>query len=270
MIQINQNYFSLKQICDSGQCFRMSEIGEDRYRIVAFGRYLEVEQRENRISFFCDESEFRDIWESYFDLDTDYERILCGIDPEDAYLKDAAQYGSGIRILHQDLWEMMISFIISQQNNIKRIRKCIQTICERFGEKKTNSQGEIYYDFPTPMALAGASEEELRECNLGYRSRYIKKTAEQVVERGTLEELKKMSYGEAREQLMEFCGIGEKVSDCICLFALHKKEAFPVDTHIRQVLQLYYPNGFPFERYTDRAGILQQYIFYYDLTNKRK
>ncbi len=268
MIKVTEKYLNLKQICDSGQCFRMREVAEKRYGITAFGTYLEIEQTEDGALFFCSESEFETIWRTYFDLDYDYGKIIDRIDKEDDYLLEAAQYGSGIRILHQDLWEMMISFIISQQNHIKRIKKCIETICERFGERKMDQNGIVYFDFPTPKALAAAREEELRACNLGYRSRYIDQTAKQVMEWGKLEELKSMTYEQARKKLMEFCGIGEKVADCICLFALQKKEAFPIDVHIKRVLAEQYADGFPFERYRDSAGVLQQYIFYYDLTKE--
>lgn len=268
MVEIHQECFSLKKICDSGQCFRMKEIGENRYGVIAFGKYLEMEQREKSVILFCTQEEYEALWRDYFDLDVDYGIILRGVDREDVYLCEAMQYGSGIRILNQDLWEMMISFIISQQNNIKRIRKCIQTLCERFGEKKMDEYGGEYFDFPTPDSLAKATEEELKDCNLGYRSRYIKKTAQQVVQRGGLSDLAAMTYTQAQEELMKFFGIGEKVSNCICLFALRKKEAFPVDTHIRQVLQKHYPQGFPFEQYKENAGVIQQYIFYYDLMDQ--
>ena len=270
MVEISNRHFNLQQICDSGQCFRMKRIKENTYRLIAGERTLKMEEREDRLLFFCKEREWEEIWKDYFDMDADYETIIRSIDRRDDYLRKAAEYGSGIRILHQDLWEMMISFIISQQNNIKRIQTCIETICGKFGEKKTDEDGEEYFAFPTPEALAGATEEELRRCNLGYRSRYIKKTAEQVQTYEKWKELKTLPYPQAKAELMKFCGIGQKVSDCICLFALQKKEAFPIDTHIRQVLQRRYPDGFPFEKYKKNAGVIQQYIFYYDLTKKEK
>ncbi len=268
MVEISYKNFNLQQICDSGQCFRMNRTQENTYQLIAQERLLKMEQKEESIVFFCSEKEWEEVWRDYFDLDTDYEAIIKTIDHKDDYLQRAAKYGSGIRILHQDLWEMIISFIISQQNNIKRIRKCIQTICERFGEKKTAEDGEEYFTFPTPQTLARVSEEELRQCNLGYRSRYIKKTAEQVQTYEKWNQFEVFHYQEAKKELMKFCGVGEKVSECICLFALQKKQAFPVDTHIRQVLQRHYPEGFPFERYKKNAGVIQQYIFYYDLTKK--
>lgn len=160
---------------------------------------------------------------------------------------------------------MIISFLISQQNNIVRIRRCIRNICERYGEELRDEKGEIYYGFPSPQALSQAGEEELRECNLGYRSKYVSKTAGMVA-RGeiSLEDLKHMTYPQAREELLKLYGIGEKVADCICLFGLHHMEAFPVDTHIRQALEKHYKKGFPMKRYAGCQGVMQQYIFYYE------
>lgn len=269
MITIQNDNFSLPQICQSGQCFRMAAdelSGSGKYRLVAFGRYLELRQEKRKVLLDCTQEEFDAVWKGYFDLETDYAAIINSIDAGDAYLLSAAQYGRGIRILRQDLWEMIISFIISQQNNIKRIRKCIHTLCEAYGEKKRTETGLAYYDFPTPQALADAALNDLYACGLGYRSRYIHETASQVW-RGevNLLALQKMDYAAAKAELLKLCGVGVKVADCVCLFALHKTEAFPVDTHINKALAAQYPKGFPFDRYADYSGILQQYIFYYDL-----
>ncbi len=260
----------LKQICYSGQCFRMNQLEENKYELVAGDHYLEIEQAGQEFSFFCEEEEFETIWNYYFDLETDYERIKNSVEKTDSYLTKAVESGKGIRILRQDLWEMLITFIVSQQNNIPRIRKCISLLCKTYGQKMYNKKGEVYYSFPTPEALAKAREEDLRLCNLGYRSRYIKKTACSVVNNEIcLSKLYEMNHTEARSELLKFYGVGNKVADCICLFALHHIEAFPVDTHIRQVLEREYPNGFPFERYKGYAGILQQYIFYYEINKNQ-
>lgn len=136
MITIQSKNFSALQICMSGQCFRMEACGENRYRLVAKGKYLELAQQEEDILFDCTQEEYHTVWKDYFDMETDYAQIIAGIDAEDTYLSAAADYGKGIRILHQDLWEMIISFLISQQNNIKRIRKCINQLCEKYGEKE--------------------------------------------------------------------------------------------------------------------------------------
>ncbi len=281
MVNITKDNFSIRQICESGQCFRLQRLdgmymeqkGEnekdfvsEKYALTALGQYLEIEQRQNQIFFDCTLEEFERVWREYFDLEEDYGRIMGMIDPGDAYLLKAAAYGSGIRILRQDLWEMIISFIVSQQNNLRRIRKCIETLCQRYGEEKRLEDGRKYYLFPTPEALAKASVEELYACNLGYRSKYIHKTSGSVAfGEIDLEAIKQMDYKEAMKELCRLNGVGEKVANCICLFALHKTEAFPVDTHIQKVLKKQYADGFPFERYGEYSGTLQQYIFYYDL-----
>jgi N-glycosylase/DNA lyase len=240
------------------------------YNLVAFGKYLELRQEGDDIFFDCTQEEFDGVWRKYFDIDTDYGEVIGSIDSNDSYLVSAADFGGGIRILRQDLWEMIISFIVSQQNNIKRIRRCIGFLCERYGEKKVSDAGVEYYDFPTAESLSKVSIGELYACNLGYRSRYIHETSNAVY-RGDidLEALYDMDYASARKQLIRLCGVGAKVADCICLFALHKTEAFPKDTHINKVLAAQYPDGFPFERYGDYSGILQQYIFYYDLNGMK-
>lgn len=135
MITLELEHFDLEQICSSGQCFRMKRIGENRYSVIAADQYLEIEQQGKIVTFCCSQEVFLCFWLFYFDLDCDYQEYMNRINPRDKYLNAAAEKGSGIRILQQDLWEMIVSFLISQQNNIVRIRKCIENICERYGEK---------------------------------------------------------------------------------------------------------------------------------------
>ena len=271
MIQKTLSNFNIAQICESGQCFRMQPVAADTYAVMAGDRYLEIRQQGQVCSFDCSKQEFEAFWKGYFDLDTDYGALIAGIDPEDTYLLQAAARGEGIRILRQDLWEMIISFLISQQNNIVRIRRCIQNICETYGEKKVTEQGREYYAFPTPQALARATEEELFACNLGYRSKYVLRAAQEAAAgKIDFDRITGLSYEEAREELLKLYGVGIKVADCICLFGLHRLEAFPVDTHIRQALDAHYPQGFPFERYEGVQGAIQQYIFYTDLLKKKQ
>lgn len=166
MITRTIDNFKISQICDSGQCFRMTRREDDsgggRYSVIASGRYLEVRQQGKECVFDCSEEEFEDFWKEYFDLDTDYSFYISQINPNDSYLKEAAQFGDGIRILRQDLWEMIVSFLISQQNNIVRIRRCIENICECYGEPKTNFRGETYFTFPEPEKLAFCRRTRLR------------------------------------------------------------------------------------------------------------
>ena len=161
----------LKQIARSGQCFRMEEQEDGAFRIIAGERcvkivQLKAEREECRFAFNCAEEEFHEFWREYFDLGRDYGAIYKRIAPEDAYLCRAAEFGWGIHILKQDLWEMIITFIISQQNNIPRIRRCVRLLCEKYGMKKKTAEGEEYFSFPRAEVLAGAKLEDLLACNL--------------------------------------------------------------------------------------------------------
>ena len=266
MITVELDNFSLKQICQSGQCFRMRETEENTYELIAGDQYLKLTQEGTIVTFHCSDVEFLCYWVPYFDIDADYAGYIEKINPRDHYLSAAAECGSGIRILRQDLWEMIISFLISQQNNITRIKKCIENISREFGVRKTSSTGAEYYAFPTAEALALATEEQLRECNLGYRAKYVLDTARKVCFGDiSLNSLHDMTYKAARKELLGLYGVGEKVADCICLFGLHQLDAFPVDTHIRQALDAHYKRGFPNRRYKGCRGVMQQYIFYYEL-----
>ncbi len=209
-MQLSIPDLDLRHIYESGQCFRWEPLGQDTYRIPAFGRTLTVRQTDGVFDFSCGAGEFDALWRSYFDLDTDYAAIKARVAPRDAYLQAAVAYGWGMRILRQDLWEVIVSFIVSQNNNIPRICKNLRDLCAMQGGA-----------FPTPA--------------------------------------------EAHTALRAVKGVGPKVADCICLFGLHHVDAFPVDTHVKQILSAHYPKGFPFRRYAGCAGILQQYMFYYDL-----
>lgn len=271
MIQKTIDNFNLNQICNSGQCFRMTRQSGNQYTLIAKDKYLKLEQSGKECIFHCDETEFESFWKKYFDLEGDYPAYREKINPRDTYLVSAADFGNGIRILRQDLWEMLVSFLISQQNNIVRIRRCIRNICEVYGEKKMNPEGEAYYAFPKPDALAELQEDALKECNLGYRSKYVVRAAESVASgKVDLEHIRLLPYEKAKEELLQFFGVGEKVADCVCLFALHHLEAFPVDTHISQALEQHYKRGFPKVRYQDCRGVMQQYIFYYELCGKKQ
>ena len=270
MLRKAVDYFDIRQICDSGQCFRMTQRDENTYSVIASGRYLEIEQNREGLVFSCGEEEFEEFWRGYFDLDRDYGAYMATVNPNDRYLVNAIQFGSGIRILHQDLWEMTASFLISQQNNIARIRRCIQNLCERYGEERPDPRGESYYTFPVPEALAYLPEDELKECNLGYRSKYVVRTARSIAKGAVrLEEIQGMRYQDAKAELLKLYGVGEKVADCICLFGLHHLEAFPKDTHILQALEKHYKRGFPRRRYKGYEGVMQQYVFYWELRGER-
>ncbi len=271
MVTVHNKNFNLKQIALSGQCFRMNIKDDNNCVLISGDRYLKAEQYGDEILLHCSKAEYKDYWEDYFDLKTDYGKIINAIDPKDGYLTEAARFGRGIRILRQDLWETIISFLISQQNNITRIRRCVSYISEKYGRKLYAPDRTEYFSFPAPEPLAALEPDALMDCNLGYRSKYVVRCARDVCEgRFELDALRRMDYDAAFEYLKSLYGVGGKVADCICLFGLHLTQAFPVDTHIKQVFEANYKDStFPFERYEGFAGILQQYMFFYDL-NKRE
>ena len=258
--------FDLDQIARSGQCFRFRPLGERHYALVAGGRYLEVSQQGQTVRFDCPEDEFEAVWRPYFDLDADYGRYKSAVAKRDKYLQSAVAAGGGLRILRQELWETIVCFIISQQNNIARITKCVENLCLLFGETCYNKSKQVYNAFPSAERLAACTADELAPIRLGYRAKYIVAAARQVASGEVdLDAVRRMDYAHAKAELMRLTGVGVKVAECICLFALHHIDAFPIDTHIRQMLDAHYPKGFPLRRYKGFAGVMQQYAFYYEL-----
>lgn len=266
-IFIKNDYINLKQIAESGQCFRWKKMCPGRYFVISDGRAACFFQEKTGIRILCREKD-EEYFRRYLDLDTDYGKVIGQIDKEDAFLTGAAQMGKGIRILRQDLWEMIISFIISQRNNIPRIMKSIDALCENLGEKIIfDYEGEylVGYGFPSPEKIVGA---DLSEFKFGYREKYIRQTAEDILEgKFDLEEVKNAAEeGKTPEQVKEMLkrlkGVGEKVASCIQLFGLHQLELFPIDTWIAKVEKMYYNGHFPVEKYKDTAGIMQQYLFF--------
>ena len=258
--------FDLDQIARSGQCFRFRPLGERHYALVAGGRYLEVSQQGQTVRFDCPEEEFEAVWRPYFDLDADYGRYKSAVAKRDKYLQSAVAAAGGLRILRQELWETIVCFIISQQNNIARITKCVENLCLLFGETCYNKSKQVYNAFPSAERLAACTADELAPIRLGYRAKYILAAARQVASGEVdLDAVRRMDYAHAKAELMRLTGVGVKVAECICLFALHHIDAFPIDTHIRQMLDAHYPKGFPLRRYRGFAGVMQQYAFYYEL-----
>lgn len=287
MYRIQIKDMDFEQIARSGQCFRMARREEDEavWTIASAGDYVEAVKEGEEFLFSCGEKEFQEKWAPYFDQETDYEGYKKQVDAEDSYLNEAIKWGWGVRILHQDLWEMLVTFLISQNNNITRITGSIKEMCKRFGTPQKgigltrSSDGswletERSYDaFPEPESLSLAGLQGLSSLGLGYRDKYILSIAEKCSGpegKEWLLCLKEADYKSAHQMLMEQYGVGKKVADCICLFGLHHVGAFPVDTHVRQILALHYPQGFPLERYQGYAGILQQYMFYYKLNRKKE
>lgn len=257
--RLHEKDMNLQQIAESGQIFRMKKY-KDGYWVYKGKERVLVTEIEGDFLFHCSEEKFRSVWYEYFDLDTDYSYIKSLVDQEDSYLMNAIRFGSGIRILRQDIWEVIIGFLISQNNNIPRIKKSIEKLC--FTTEDEN--------FPTPEEMAKIPNETLRSFGLGYRDEYVKKMAEAVLSGELiLSDLKRMDYEEAQKTLLKRHGIGKKVADCICVFGLHHLDAFPIDTHIKRILKEHYPDGFPFEKYHGYAAVMQQYMFFYEIAKKK-
>jgi N-glycosylase/DNA lyase len=228
---------------------------ENMWQVVAFGKLLTIRRigRANHI-LYCSSEEYQNIWVDYFDLKRDYGKIKKFIlAVNDPYLERAVKYGFGIRILRQDLWETIVSFIISQRNSIPRIKRLIENMCIPHGNT-----------FPTPSMLASYSEEAFREIGFGYRAKYFVDIAKAANDgRLDIECLQKLDYQESIKYLKRFNGIGTKVANCIALYGLQKFEAFPVDTWVMRIIEKQYGGKFNIEHLSRYAGIIQQYMFFY-------
>ncbi|HOV69616.1 MAG TPA: DNA-3-methyladenine glycosylase [Clostridia bacterium] len=267
--------FDLVQTFECGQAFRWVCCG-DKYTGVVSSKVLNMRQTGDEICLWpCTEDEFYAFWMDYFDLERDYAALIESFRP-DPVLYKAACFGSGIRILKQDIWETLISFIVSSNNSIHRIKGIIKRISEKYGSR-ISFGGEEYYAFPKPDQLSKATIEDLVKCGAGYRAEFILKAAIKVNEGYTLRSLYNLSIEEARKELIEFSGIGQKVAECICLYSLGHMNAFPVDTWIKKSMELYYIGSACSKKaimeqakrlYGVNAGIAQQYLFYYARENK--
>lgn len=250
----------LGQIAASGQCFRMEARADGWWRVCAGDRCVRVRQEGGTLALDTGADEFEAYWRAYFDWDTDYAAMCAAVPEEDGFLRAAVAYGGGLRILRQELWETLVTFVISQNNNIPRIRGAVEALCKNWGERRTDSAGEPYYTFPTKAQLAEAGLPALRAAGLGYRDKYIYAIAHSDFDPAAVSAL---PVEEAHAALTALPGVGPKVAACVRLFGLHDLAAFPVDTWIRKMVARHYGGSFPLEQYEGFAGVMQQYIFFY-------
>lgn len=258
-IIISAKDFVLSETLDCGQAFRWKSLeNENGYEGFSKDRYLKIMcDGDSIILKNTKESDFTQYWATYFDLDTDYSALKLQYSADNT-LKNACVFAPGIRLLRQDKWEALCSFIISQNNNIPRIKGIIERLCETFGDKS-----EYGYTFPSAEAIADKTVEELAPLRAGFRARYILDAAKKVASGEIkLEEISLMPYEEARAELMKITGVGVKVADCALLYGMYRIESFPVDVWIKRVLAEYYPEGLP-ECVKGSEGIAQQYLFHY-------
>ena len=262
-------YFDPKQIFTCGQCFRWYEQPDGSFTGIAHGKVLNVAKKgENVILNNCTEEDYINIWKNYFDLERDYGKIKRSLS-NDKILKTAVSYGSGIRILRQDFFEALISFIISANNNIPRIQGIINRFSELFGERIIYN-GKTFYSFPKPEALRGIDESELAPIRCGYRAKYIVNTVNSFLN-GEIdpESIAKMHVLEAQKALCKVSGVGPKVADCILLFSFGRFDAFPTDVWVKRVMNELYgceekdARSTGYRIFGENAGIAQQYLFYW-------
>lgn len=275
----NIKSFELVDIFECGQCFRWNKQLDGSYTGIFGKNVMNVQKVGNIVTFkgICDEN-IKEIVENYFDLNRDYEEIKNKLSKIDENVKKSIEYGKGIRILNQDLWEMIISFIISANNNIPRIKGIIEKLSQKYGQE-IEWNGEKYYTFPTPEELKDVTIEDYRKLGLGFRDIRLYETVHMVLDKKV--DLNKMQQNpntyEVREQLLTLSGVGPKVADCILLFSTLKRfEVFPIDVWVRRVMnELYIKNEdenkvskmklekLAREKFGNLAGIAQQYLFYW-------
>lgn len=271
----NTKSFEPVHIFECGQCFRWNKEEDSSYTGIFKNNVINVKKENNSVIFtgIC-EGDIKEICEEYFDLNTNYEEIKTKLSKIDEYLENSIKYGQGIRILKQDLWETLISFIISANNNIPRIKTIIERISKKYGNK-IEFRGKELYTFPTPKEMENASVQDFRDLGLGFRDVRIYETVQKTLRNEIdLEKIKNEKKVDAlKEALLEIPGVGPKVADCIMLFSLEKYQVFPVDVWVRRVIsELYFENKkqqpktiqkFAKEHYGNLAGLAQQYLFYW-------
>ncbi len=275
----NIDTFELKDIFDCGQCFRWNEQDDGSYIGVVGENVLNVKKEKNNIRIEgIGKDNFSELVEEYFDLRRDYKQIKAELAKIDQNMKNSIKYGQGIRLLNQDLWETIISFIISANNNIPRIKGIIERLSKKYGNKITWKEKD-YYTFPTPEQLKDLTVQEYRELGLGFRDKRVYETTQMIISKQI--DLEKMKQNpntfEVKEELLKLSGVGVKVADCILLFSnLKRLEVFPVDVWVRRVMnELYIKNPdetkvttkqiekIAEEKFGNLAGLAQQYLYYW-------
>lgn len=265
--------FEPKHIFECGQCFRWNKEEDESYTGVAYGKVLNVKKTGNDIIFSnTNKEDFEEIWYDYFDLDRDYDEIKLRLS-KDETLKKAIEFGKGIRILRQDEWEILVSFITSANNRIPMIKRALETLSERYGQFIEEYNGKKYYSFPTAKDLNSLSVEDIKKCHTGFRSKYILSSAN-IIDNKEIDiyAIENISTENGRKNLLVFPGVGPKVADCILLFSMNKPDAFPIDVWVKRVMEYFYLDEdtklkdiqkYSQDKFGDLAGFAQQYLFYY-------
>lgn len=276
----NVKDFDIEQTLECGQCFHFIRIDKESkdYVLSAYGRLLHISQSGDTVTFHNTSiKDYKEVWEDYFDLKTDYSRIKNYLLKHDSTLKEAIDTMSGVRILNQEFFETLISFIISQNKQIPHIKKIVSDISAKYGTYLGEQSHVKVYAFPGADTLVNVSVDELKELKTGFRAPYIADAVAKVYD-GSIDEkkLREASLDECEAMLTDIKGVGTKVANCTMLFGLGKREAFPVDVWIKRIMEYLYFNGedtkkekiaeFAKERFGEYGGYAQQYLFYYGKT----
>lgn len=250
--------FELADIFDNGQCFRWNPVSDDTYRGIAHGKQIDVSRKGNNLYLTnATVDDFNLIWKDYFDFSRSYDDIINAFSGDETLAK-ATKFAPGLRVLRQDPWEALASFILSQNNNIKRIKGLVERFAENFGEAIPGG-----FAFPKPEVIAALTVDDLSPVRAGFRSKYLIDAAQKVASgEVSLTEPYTMDIDQAREHLMLIKGVGPKVANCVLLFGFNRIESMPVDVWVKRALDYFYPEGFP-EEYKNWAGLAQQYLFHY-------
>lgn len=265
MLQIEiQDDFDLEKTASCGQCFRARPLDDGFFRFVSGDHVIYIKELGNhRFSVSCTKEEWQDIWTQYFDLNRSYKNLYLEERKKHDYVRKAMDCGRGIRILRQDPWEMLVTFIISQRKSIPAIAKSVEALAEKYGHK-IQTDREIIYSFPTPEEMADASVDDLKECSLGYRAPYIYDAIRKVTSGSlNLDKIADYSDEELFQELQTVNGVGKKVANCICLFGYGRMARVPVDVWIARAVDEDCCGEDPFRLFEGNAGIIQQYVFYY-------
>lgn len=260
-------FFNLEQTLDCGQAFRWRESGEGEFSGIAHGRRLNLVFSNDKL-FLKDVflEEFEKTWEGYFDFTRDYAELRKHFtnSPNSETLCKALDFSPGLRLLRQDIWEVLVSFILSQNSNIPRIKKTVELLCENFGQKLPCGG----YSFPTPKTVAALNEKDLAPIKSGYRAAYIidaaRRTASGIFNPPALE---KLPSDEVKHFLLQIHGVGPKVAECVLLYGFGRIERYPVDVWIKRAMSAFYPTGFP-DEIKKHSGIAQQFLFHYTRMNR--
>lgn len=265
IVQIEDD-FDLNKICSCGQCFRAKTYPDGTYRFITNHDSLYMRQTENdKYAVISREGSWESVWMNYFDLTTNYAALRAKHHCKNDFIQISMEFGAGLRVLRQNPWEMLITFIISQRKNIPAISKAVEDLSCQFGELIPTPNEERLYAFPTPEALHSASEKELSTCMLGYRTPYVMDAAAKTAS-GALDisALALQSDEDLYAALMTIHGVGKKVANCVCLFGYGRISRAPVDVWIARAIEEEFEGHDPFPEFGNEAGIIQQYMFYYE------